>query len=310
MAGGFKLLLVEDQHVDGALARSEWELHGIGFSCQRVASEETLRCALQEFCPDVILCEQSVPKSSRRALLDVVRLVRPTTPVLLVSKTIAGPGPVWQVVIGIPARMQRPAHPEALIGLANPANIDDLVCRAIDHASHRNQMMALITIAIDAFRAVEVRLGRGLADELLERVSDAITMTLKARGAAVRVGTDEFLVVLPELRDPADAAARVQQILDAIAAPHNLGGKDVQITASAGIAIYPIDGNDCEALRCKVSAAIQAVGPPGRMLFCSPAVPRLTRRKLYLREVESPAIIALFSILAMSGLLTVVWWLL
>jgi diguanylate cyclase (GGDEF)-like protein len=205
--------------------------------------------------------------------------------------------------------LEPPAQHDASTGLAGLAYVNDLVCRAIDRASRSNRMMALATIDIDTARA-EQSLGRTLTDELLECVSHAVTTAVHARDAALRVGTGEFLVIVSELADAADTAAPVQRILDAIASPLSVAGKDLRITVSAGIAIYPIDGDGFEALRCKASAAIHAGnGSPGRIQFYSPQVPKFTPRQLYLRDVESPAIIALLAVLAMGSLLSIVWWL-
>jgi predicted signal transduction protein with EAL and GGDEF domain len=102
--------------------------------------------------------------------------------------------------------------------------------------------------------------------------------------AVTRIGADEFLVILSDLAQPVDASAPVQRILDAISVPLTVGGQDLRITASAGVAVYPDDGSEFETLLQKSSAASHELKARsrGRVQFYSGDVTRRTQRRLRL----------------------------
>jgi predicted signal transduction protein with EAL and GGDEF domain len=98
-----------------------------------------------------------------------------------------------------------------------------------------------------------------LGDDVLKSVGATLKSAVCERDAIARVGPDEFLVILSELADPADAVELAQRILNSIATPRIIGGHDLQITAGAGIAVYPHDGGDFETLLRNANAAMHDV---------------------------------------------------
>ncbi len=182
------------------------------------------------------------------------------------------------------ARIHQLVHYDTLTGLPNLAHIYALVRRSIERARRSKRVIALVTVNIDGFRLVDEAFGRALGDDVLKSVSAALKSAVPERDAVARVGADEFLVVLSELADPADAATLVQRFLDSIATPRTFAGQDLRITASAGIAVYPNDGGDFETLLRNGSAAMHKgkASSHGGLQFHSGDVERHAQRRMQL----------------------------
>jgi diguanylate cyclase (GGDEF)-like protein/PAS domain S-box-containing protein len=182
------------------------------------------------------------------------------------------------------ARIHQLVHYDTLTGLPNHAHMNDLVRRLIGRARRGRRVIALVTLNLDGFRLVDEAFGRELGDELLKSISAALTAAVGDRDAVARVGPDEFLVILTDLADPVDAAVLVRGLLDSIGAPRKLGGQEVQITASAGIAVYPNDGVDFESLLRNANAAMHEVKARshGELQFHSGDVERHAKQRLRL----------------------------
>ena len=180
------------------------------------------------------------------------------------------------------ARIHQLVHYDTLTGLPNHEHMNDLVCRLIDRARRGRRVIALVSVNLDEFRRVDEAFGRESGDEMLKSISAALSGAVRERDAVARVGRDEFLVVLSDLADPVDAAVLVRGLLDTIAAPRSLGGHDVQITASAGIAVYPNDGMNFASLLRNANAAMHEVKSRahGEMQFHSGDVEQHARQRL------------------------------
>jgi diguanylate cyclase (GGDEF)-like protein/PAS domain S-box-containing protein len=180
------------------------------------------------------------------------------------------------------ARIHQLVHYDTLTGLPNLGHMNDFVRRLIGRARRGRRGIALVTVNLDEFRLVDEAFGRQLGDRMLKSISAALTAAVCERDAVARVGPDEFLVVLSDLADPVDAAVLVRGLLDSIAIPRSLDGQDVQITASAGIAVYPNDGVDFKSLLRNANAAMHEVKARahGELQFHSGDVERHARHRL------------------------------
>ena len=92
--------------------------------------------------------------------------------------------------------------------------------------------LALLFVDIDGFAAINEAHGHGAGDALLEQAAERIHQASPGKAAAARQGGDEFLVLLPHLRDRAEAARLAQRLNDALARPFTLGHNEVAISAS------------------------------------------------------------------------------
>jgi diguanylate cyclase (GGDEF)-like protein/PAS domain S-box-containing protein len=184
------------------------------------------------------------------------------------------------------ARIHQLINYDSLTGLPNIAYMGDCVRRWIVRADDSGSQIALVSVNLDGFRLVDEGFGRALGDVVLKSVGAALKAAVRERDAVARVGPDEFLVILGRLAHSVDAAALVQRILDAIAAPRSFAGHDLQVTASAGIAVYPNDGKDFETLLRNASAAMHDVKSKshGGLQFHSGDVQQRAQRRLGLEN--------------------------
>ncbi len=153
------------------------------------------------------------------------------------------------------------ANFDSLTGLPNRRQLVWRMERAIDHARRLGHQCAFLLIDLDRFKLINDTLGHTAGDELLmevaARLRDCVRHSdqvfddvLEAAGARVhrsleavgRLGGDEFIALLPEIGDEADAQRVAQRVLDKMRAPILVGTQECFVTASVGIAIYPRDG--------------------------------------------------------------------
>ena len=174
------------------------------------------------------------------------------------------------------------AEPDSLTGLRLFAQISGLVSGLIAEANQRHGTFALVSLDLDGFRLLRESFGHAKGDDIIKRAAH-IVKTLACPDAVVaRHGTDGFIVVLTGVASGADTAVCVQHILEAIAVPCVVGGEILRITASAGIAMYPRDGEDLDTLSGKARAAAREskAKHPGALRFHSGNVTVLAKRRL------------------------------
>jgi diguanylate cyclase (GGDEF)-like protein len=149
------------------------------------------------------------------------------------------------------ARIQELAYTDPLTGLPNRRRLQAQVETAIWSARAGEDTLALLFVDLNGFKAVNDALGHAAGDELLQSVARTLRGRLRRSDLLARVGGDEFLVALPGL-DPATAGAEARRVAGEIAAavraPVALRGEQVAVGASVGVAVYPEDGEDFEAL--------------------------------------------------------------
>lgn len=153
---------------------------------------------------------------------------------------------------------------DALTGLPNRTLLADRIERAIRHARRERHMAAVIYIDLDHFKQINDTLGHPVGDTLLVAVAGRLMPHLRETDTVSRQGGDEFVVLLPELRDPADAAAVCEKLLAELDEPVRFDGHELRISASMGVAVFPDDGPDAETLLQKADVALYRVKDSGR----------------------------------------------
>jgi diguanylate cyclase (GGDEF)-like protein/PAS domain S-box-containing protein len=149
------------------------------------------------------------------------------------------------------ARIQELAYTDPLTGLPNRRRLEEQVETAIWSARAGADTLALLFVDLNGFKAVNDALGHAAGDELLQSVARTLRGRLRRSDLLARLGGDEFLVALTGL-DPASAGAEARRVADelttAVRAPVALRGQEVAVGASIGVAVYPADGQEFEAL--------------------------------------------------------------
>ena len=156
-------------------------------------------------------------------------------------------------------RVRSLAYFDPLTHLPNRRLLLDRLSLAIATAHRHHHQMAVMFLDLDLFKRINDTLGHDVGDQVLIEVAGRLQACLREGDTVARLGGDEFVVLMPELDDPSDAARLAERIILSIKQPLLLAGRELQVTTSLGIAIYPVDGPDAEALlKCADTAMYQA----------------------------------------------------
>jgi diguanylate cyclase (GGDEF)-like protein/PAS domain S-box-containing protein len=142
------------------------------------------------------------------------------------------------------------AYHDPLTGLANRTLAKQQLDHALSRARRYGGAAALMFLDLDDFKLVNDRLGHAIGDRLLASVGERLREALRESDVLARQGGDEFLVVFADLKgDPVRAAENVStKLIETLSIPFVVSGHELRISASVGIAVFPEDGADTEAL--------------------------------------------------------------
>lgn len=140
------------------------------------------------------------------------------------------------------------ANYDPLTNLANRRLVQDRIEQAIARAKRVQYQFAVMFVDLDKFKQVNDALGHDAGDQLLQAVARRLLTCLRGEDTVGRQGGDEFIVLLARIASDDDAAEVAHKIVESMARPFSILGQDLHIDASIGIAIYPRDGTDFEAL--------------------------------------------------------------
>jgi diguanylate cyclase (GGDEF)-like protein len=153
---------------------------------------------------------------------------------------------------------------DALTGLPNRRLLEDRLGQGLALSRRDGQPLAVAYIDLDGFKGVNDRLGHAAGDLLLQDAARRILEGVREHDTVCRMGGDEFVLLLPVLRHEEEAEHIVQRVLQSLRRPYSLAGGAVQVTASAGLALYPVDAHDGEALLRLADAALYQAKAAGR----------------------------------------------
>jgi diguanylate cyclase (GGDEF)-like protein len=145
-------------------------------------------------------------------------------------------------------RLSHLAQFDGLTGLPNRSLVQDRLAQTIVQSRRKRWHAGALFVDLDRFKLINDTLGHHQGDELIREVGQRLVACVRPGDTVGRISGDEFAVVLADLARPDDAALVAQKILDALAAPFDLGGNEAYIGASIGIAAFPEDGADAETL--------------------------------------------------------------
>lgn len=155
-------------------------------------------------------------------------------------------------------RIQHLAHHDSLTGLPNRLLFNDRLSQAISLARRNSRTFALLYLDLDRFKPVNDTLGHQAGDELLQDAARRLLRQVRESDTVARVGGDEFAVILENVNGRGNVTAIAEKIVAAIARPFHLQRlkQDVAIGASIGVAIYPDDAQEHDALIKLADAAM------------------------------------------------------
>lgn len=162
------------------------------------------------------------------------------------------------------ARMSHLAQHDFLTDLPNVFLLNDRISQAIALARRYEKQFAVLFIDLDDFKRINDSLGHAIGDKLLQSVALRLKGCLRDSDAVSRRGGDEFVVLLSEVSHVLYAARSAGKIIAAMKAAHRIDGHDLVVTASIGIAVYPLDGTDSHTLLECADAAMYLAKKNGR----------------------------------------------
>ncbi len=159
------------------------------------------------------------------------------------------------------------AYHDALTGIANRMQFVLRLGETISAAKRRNRRFGLVYIDLDRFKEVNDTLGHAGGDAILVEAARRITRAVREEDLVARLGGDEFAVLITEIEGPDDARELAQRICTVLATPFRTGHHDFYLSASAGIALFPEDGDSAETLFTNADAAMYRAKEEGRDKF-------------------------------------------
>jgi diguanylate cyclase (GGDEF)-like protein len=140
------------------------------------------------------------------------------------------------------------AQYDSLTALLNRAALYDRVDSWIRANSAMRNPMAVVYLDLNGFKQINDTHGHGAGDKVLQHVSAHILESVRKTDVVARIGGDEFVIVLPGVSELTEARRIADLVAAAIARPLAYGGRELRIGASFGISVYPIDGDNTDAL--------------------------------------------------------------
>ena len=159
------------------------------------------------------------------------------------------------------------AHHDQLTGLPNRVLLDDRMRQAIQRAKRNRHKVAVLMVDVDYFKRINDSLGHSAGDSLLDSIAKKLCSAVRQTDTVARMGGDEFVIVMPEFRDEKDAIRCAESIIQKVSTPTMLGNREVNVTVSVGLCIFPDCANDADSLLKNADAALYEAKEGGRNSF-------------------------------------------
>mgnify|MGYP002713081440 CR=1 FL=1 len=164
----------------------------------------------------------------------------------------------------IQQRLNYLANHDVLTGLPNRALFQERLDRSLAQAKRHRSKLVLMFVELDNFKNINDSLGHAVGDRLLKVVGQRLLLCIRESDTVARLGGDEFAVVLESVEDVNNVARIARSILEHIAEPLELAEREVVITASIGVTVFPEDALDSENLCRNADTAVYRAKELGR----------------------------------------------
>ena len=159
------------------------------------------------------------------------------------------------------------AHHDQLTGLPNRVLLDDRMRQAIQRAKRNRHKVAVLMVDVDYFKRINDSLGHSAGDSLLDAIAKKLCSAVRQTDTVARMGGDEFVIVMPEFRDERDAERCAEAIIQKVSTPTMVGNREVNVTVSVGLCIFPDCAHDADSLLKNADAALYEAKESGRNAF-------------------------------------------
>lgn len=296
------IMMVDDEPL--AIEMTEAFLEGAGYrNFVWTTQSETAVELLRSKRPSLLLLDLSMPKVSGMQILKIMRNEDALChiPVIVLTSTLDPDVKLQALSMGAMDFLSKPVDPselalrirntlaatiyrdylaqhDPLTGLPNKLCYKDALRAACSRPGRENKG-ALIHIGVDQLGRLNDAMGRGIGDHVVQRIGKRLSSCVEAESAAALGGVedqptlyrfdgDEFAVLLPHMEDIETAAAFISRLLDAASTSFNRGGaKEIFVTCSIGVAVFPDDGTELDALVTNAGLAMRHAKRSGRHTY-------------------------------------------
>ena len=159
------------------------------------------------------------------------------------------------------------AQYDPLTGLINRTLFGDRLASSLARARRDGGLVTVMFLDIDGFKDINDRFGHAVGDELLRQIASRLVGCLRETDTVARLGGDEFTVILEGGKRVEDAGQVAAKMLKTIATPYRIGERELVVTASIGVAVYPLDGDTAEDLLKGADTAMYQSKAAGRNTY-------------------------------------------
>ncbi|HVJ34579.1 MAG TPA: EAL domain-containing protein [Terriglobia bacterium] len=164
-------------------------------------------------------------------------------------------------------RIRFMANHDSLTGLPNRTLFQDRLTQAVARSKRGASTAAVLCLDLDRFKNVNDISGHDVGDELLRQVAQRLTRSVRADDTVARLSGDEFAIIQVGVAHPDGPAILADRLVKVLAQPFDIGGHQVMISTSLGIALYPGDGEDDEELLRAADTALYRAKAGGRGVY-------------------------------------------
>lgn len=165
-------------------------------------------------------------------------------------------------------RFQYLAHHDALTDLPNRLLFLDRLSQAIHHSTRSKKLLGILFLDLDRFKVINDTLGHLVGDKLLKLLATRLNDTVRDEDTVARLSGDEFAILLMEISNPDDAAHIAKKLLHKITEPFIVDGRELFLTTSIGISIYPGNCSNTETMLKNADIAMYKAKSTGRNKYC------------------------------------------
>jgi len=175
---------------------------------------------------------------------------------------------------------------DELTGLSNRALLQDRLAQSLRFAHRSGHVLAVMLLDLDRFKIINDSLGHDFGDKLLKSVALRLQNVVREADTVARLGGDEFVILLAEVAENDDVGLLASRILRCLAEPHQVDGREIMVTASLGVSLYPKDSDNGATLIRNADVAMYRAKREGGGVFSFYA-PEMNQRAIETMELEN-----------------------
>ncbi len=161
-------------------------------------------------------------------------------------------------------RIEKLAYYDTLTGLPNRALMNDRILQSIALARRENRQVGVFFFDLDRFKLINDTQGHAVGDMVLRSVAQRLKKFIREGDTFARLGGDEFVIVQADPNHDPNFSIMGQRILETLGQPFQIGSREFFTTASIGVSVYPVDGDDPQALLKSADTAMYVAKSRGR----------------------------------------------